>query len=352
MAKPYSWQAAKGDRLRFDVPAMSCPCGKRSQTLVSNVLTPVRAGPPNVASKGHAKYNYFMFTYAYCQNTSDQLECAPQLTSTLIGRFSVDGRPETTAVPFSPADRLDSWKSVAAHLHRGIRTVQRWEEFQGLPVHRLQHSKQGSIYAYKSEIDSWSISRQPVASRLKPPQSKRISQSTAGIKSRYLRTAIYALLGFAVVLSGFSLVRFFLSRPYAQVAHSITVKPVAIAVFPFQDPSSNSQTSTLAQTFTIFLIKDLQRSQSIHVINAEPVAHAARDLNSLQHIANVLHADEAVEGSIRREGDHIHITAQLVDSATGSVVWTAQFERKSPDTPAVQDRVAYAVAVEIENASP
>jgi TolB-like protein len=264
----------------------------------------------------------------------------------------VDARPEPTAVPFSPTDRLDSWKSVAAHLHRDIRTVQRWEEFQGLPVHRLQHSKQGSIYAYKSEIDSWSTSRQQVSSKPKTPQSKRTSQSTAGIKSRYLRPAIYAVLGFAIALSGFSLARFFSSRQNARVVHFTTVKPIAIAVLPFQDLSSNSETSALAHTFTVALIKDLQRSKSIRVISAEPVAHTTRDLDDLQHIVNVLHADEAVEGSIRREGDRIHITAQLVDSATGTVVWTTQFERKAPDAPAVQDRVAHAVAVEIENASP
>ncbi|HLW81512.1 MAG TPA: hypothetical protein VKS20_05680 [Candidatus Acidoferrales bacterium] len=264
----------------------------------------------------------------------------------------MDARPEATAVPFSPADRLDSWKSVAAHLHRDIRTVQRWEESQGLPVHRLQHSKQGSIYAYKSEIDSWSTSRQPVSSKPKLPQAKRTSQSAAEIKSRYLRPAIYAILGVAIALSGFSLARFFSSRQHPQVTHSITVKPIAIAVLPFQDLSPNSETSSLAHAFTIALIKDLQRSKSIHVINAEPVAHTARDLDSVRHIVNVLHADEAVEGSIRREGDRIHITAQLIDTATGTVVWTTQFERKTPDAPAVQERVAHAVAVEIENASP
>lgn len=259
--------------------------------------------------------------------------------------------PNTTAVPFSPADRLDSWKAIAVHMRREIRTVQRWES-QGLPIHRLQHSKQGSIYAYKTEIDSWWTSRQPASSKPKHPQSKRTSQSATGIKLRYLRPAAYAILGLAIGLSGFVLARFFSSRQQTPVIHSIAVKPVAIAVLPFEDLSSNSETSKLAQTFTMALIKDLQRSDSVRVINAEPVAHTARDFDNLQHIVKVLHADEAVEGYIRREGDRVHITAQLVDSATGKVVWVTQFERKAADAPAVQDRVAHAVAVEIENASP
>ena len=51
--------------------------------------------------------------------------------------------------------RLDSWKEVAAYLGRGVRTVQRWERDEGLPVHRLAHAKRGSIYAYSHEVDAW-----------------------------------------------------------------------------------------------------------------------------------------------------------------------------------------------------
>jgi hypothetical protein len=53
------------------------------------------------------------------------------------------------------ADRLESWKEVAAYLGRNVRTVQRWERFEGLPVHRHHHLKLGSVYAYRHEIDEW-----------------------------------------------------------------------------------------------------------------------------------------------------------------------------------------------------
>lgn len=57
--------------------------------------------------------------------------------------------------------RLDSWKEVAAYLRREVRTVQRWEKREGLPVHRHFHNKVGSIYAFKAEIDEWQRSRSP-----------------------------------------------------------------------------------------------------------------------------------------------------------------------------------------------
>lgn len=55
----------------------------------------------------------------------------------------------------SPENRLDSWKEIAAYLNRGVRTVRRWEREEGLPVHRHVHRVLGSVYAYKSEIESW-----------------------------------------------------------------------------------------------------------------------------------------------------------------------------------------------------
>jgi serine/threonine-protein kinase len=60
-------------------------------------------------------------------------------------------------------ERLDSWKAIAAHLGRTVRTVQRWEREQGLPVHRLLHSALSSVYAYTSELDDWLAGREPVA---------------------------------------------------------------------------------------------------------------------------------------------------------------------------------------------
>ena len=51
--------------------------------------------------------------------------------------------------------RLDSWKEIAAYLNRDVRTVQRWEKQEGLPVHRHLHDERSSAYAFSNEIDEW-----------------------------------------------------------------------------------------------------------------------------------------------------------------------------------------------------
>ena len=52
-------------------------------------------------------------------------------------------------------EMLDSWKEIARYLGRAVRTVQGWEKHEGLPVHRHQHRKAGTVYAYPGEIDAW-----------------------------------------------------------------------------------------------------------------------------------------------------------------------------------------------------
>jgi len=56
-------------------------------------------------------------------------------------------------------DRLDSWKKVASYLKRDVSTVQRWERREAMPVHRHLHDKQGSVFAFRSELDAWWESR-------------------------------------------------------------------------------------------------------------------------------------------------------------------------------------------------
>jgi len=55
--------------------------------------------------------------------------------------------------------RLDSWKEIAAYLGKSVRTVQRWEEQEGLPVRRLPHADRASVFAFPQELDAWRASR-------------------------------------------------------------------------------------------------------------------------------------------------------------------------------------------------
>jgi hypothetical protein len=79
-------------------------------------------------------------------------------------------KPDVWPVPGRARDRLDSWKEIAAYLRREVRTAQRWERREGLPIHRHSHSKGSSVWALKHEVDAWLASRDRVASEAAPNQ--------------------------------------------------------------------------------------------------------------------------------------------------------------------------------------
>src|ERR1700758_112089 len=91
------------------------------------------------------------------------------------------------------ADRLDSWKEIACYLNRNVRTVQRWEALESMPVHRHLHTKSGSVHAFRSELDVWRKERS-----CSPPvfgQTRSSQCPDNGLKERaLLRIVLEAIL--------------------------------------------------------------------------------------------------------------------------------------------------------------
>ncbi len=73
--------------------------------------------------------------------------------SALESKFTMDPTPAANRA--ARGERLESWKEIAAYLKRDIRTVQRWEKQEALPVYRHLHDERGTAYAYAGEIDEW-----------------------------------------------------------------------------------------------------------------------------------------------------------------------------------------------------
>jgi hypothetical protein len=75
-------------------------------------------------------------------------------------------------------ETLDSWKQIAAYLHRSERTVRRWELSEGLPVRRHGHQKQDTVFARIDEIDRWVVRRTRQAVSAATPQSSGLAGNT------------------------------------------------------------------------------------------------------------------------------------------------------------------------------
>jgi eukaryotic-like serine/threonine-protein kinase len=109
----------------------------------------------------------------------------------------VSGRILEGAVSSSLNGRLDSWKEIAEYLGRDLRTVQRWEDEKGLPVHRVPGGKRQAVFAYRTEIEAWlRISGERDVSDT-AANEPRVTQ-----KRRLWRILVPALLGTGLIAGG------------------------------------------------------------------------------------------------------------------------------------------------------
>lgn len=257
-----------------------------------------------------------------------------------------DRNPSSHASGGSPVsdDRLESWKEIAYHLRRQVRTVQRWEATEGLPIHRRQASKYGPVFAYKSEIDLWWKAR-PMSSRPRQPDCDRTPKlSTPAFKFLFSRLAIYAVLIVALALSIAKAKQMFLKHESAAPSH-----PLTIAVLPFQSVSDNLDDTNAALNLTDEVITDCKRSNVMHVVDQTLVMPFRNSADNPQHIAQLLHSDKVLRGTASRSGSGVHVAAQLIDSKSGAAVWSREFDENSADLLESEKQIASSIASDVEN---
>jgi len=235
------------------------------------------------------------------------------------------GRDAPTEYPSS--QRLDSWKEIAAYLRRGPRTVQRWEQEQGLPVHRLAHGKQGQVFAYKPELEAWWKSRQADLEPAAPAPRRRLP----------LVATVAALL--LIAAAGVYLLR----RASAPGALA------ALAVLPFQNLSGNPEEDFFSDGLTEEMITQLARLPAAgwRVIARTSVMPYKGTRKTIEQIGRELGVTHVLEGAVRREGDRARITAQLVRVEGQTQVWARSYDRELGGILAAQSEVAQAIAREI-----
>jgi Tol biopolymer transport system component len=118
----------------------------------------------------------------------------------------------------TPAERVESWKEIAAYLSRDVRTVQRWEKSEALPVYRHMHDERGTVYAYKAELDAWWNNRRPRLEK-EAPETEASAPGRTGLLTRrrlWAGAAVAAVI--ALVSIGFGLARSTLLSSRAKTA--------------------------------------------------------------------------------------------------------------------------------------
>ena len=128
-----------------------------------------------------------------------------------------------------------------------------------------------------------------------------------------------------------------------QPALPLRDKP-SIAVLPFVNLSGDPEQRYFSDGVTEDIITELSRFHSLSVI-ARNSSFQFRDRSvDVRHIGRELGAQYVVEGSIRRAGERLRVTAQLVDASTGNHIWAEHYDCDQQDIFAVQDEVTRMIA--------
>ena len=120
-------------------------------------------------------------------------------------------------------------------------------------------------------------------------------------------------------------------------------KPASIAVLPFTDMSRQKDQGYFCEGIAEAILNGLTEIEGLHVAARLSSFSYAKTNGNLQDIGRKLDVDTILEGSIRKSGDDLRITAQLVNVGDGYHLWSKTFDRKLEDIFAVQDEIATSI---------
>ncbi len=122
----------------------------------------------------------------------------------------------------------------------------------------------------------------------------------------------------------------------------------SVAVLPLENLSGVPEQEYFADGLTESLITALAKIGGLRVISRTSVMQYKHAQKTLPQIARELSVDAIVEGSVRRDGDRVRITAELIEGRTDQHLWTESYDRDLRDILALQSQVAAAIATEIQ----
>jgi adenylate cyclase len=120
------------------------------------------------------------------------------------------------------------------------------------------------------------------------------------------------------------------------------VKPT-IAVLPFANMSGDPEQEFFVDGLTEDILTELSRRHELFVIARNSTFVYKNVPVDIRDIAKKLGAQYIVEGSVRRSGDRLRITVQLIDAANESHIWAEKYDRRLDDVFAIQDELTSAI---------
>jgi TolB-like protein/DNA-binding winged helix-turn-helix (wHTH) protein/Flp pilus assembly protein TadD len=131
-------------------------------------------------------------------------------------------------------------------------------------------------------------------------------------------------------------------RPARSAANASSLNTASIAVLPFADMSPAKDQEYFSDGLSEQLINDLAKVSGLKVVGRSSAFQFRGKNEDLRDVGRKLGVANVLEGSVRREGNHVRISAELTKVEDGFQLWSQNYDREIKDIFAVQDEIAQA----------
>ena len=134
------------------------------------------------------------------------------------------------------------------------------------------------------------------------------------------------------------------NQPVARGANpSEQAKGKSVCVLPFVNMSGDQEQEYFSDGITEDIITDLSKVSALFVIARNTAFTFKGRVIDVKELAGALGVSHVLEGSVRKAGDRVRITAQLIDTETGGHLWAERYDRDLTDIFAIQDEISKAI---------
>src|SRR5260221_11577390 len=119
----------------------------------------------------------------------------------------------------------------------------------------------------------------------------------------------------------------------------------SIALLPFENISANKDDAYFADGVQDEIVNNLAKIAQLKVISRTSVMqYRADNKRDLRQIATALGVTNVLEGTVRRDGNHVRVSTELVDARNDNTIWADSYDRNLNDIFAIQSEIAQTVA--------
>jgi TolB-like protein/Flp pilus assembly protein TadD len=133
-------------------------------------------------------------------------------------------------------------------------------------------------------------------------------------------------------------------EPSSRMAPAAKPDLPSLAVLYFENPASDPESEYFCAGITEDILTDLSKIKGLRVASRNAVLRYRGSPVDLGRVASDLGVRSVLEGSVRRAGDRVRITAQLINAADGFHLWAERYDRTLADVFAVQEEIAKSIA--------